>query len=573
MRLMILHRRIALLSVLILCFFISRAQINKSISPRSFHMSANVLQPLQELVYPFDLVAANELDNRVDKAGHMPIFARSLSADISLINAGAWSTLPNGDRLWQVMVSSPGALGLIPCFDQFYLPKGATLHVYSPDKEEIIGAFTAANNPVNGKYNTGLLHGDACIIEYYEPAAVAGQGRLHLNELGHAYRMVPARREAQSGIGFGNSETCEVNVACPEGANWQDQKNAIVRILVKTGTDFGWCSGSLLNNANQDCTPFILSADHCYQNDVTGDTSSASDLSQWIFYFQYQSPTCADPAVEGTLADEFMTGATFCAASLDTGGNSGSDFVLLKLNSIPPAAYEPYFAGWSNINVISNGGVGIHHPDADIKKISTYTTPLVSVSWGGIAANTHWKILWAATVDGHGVTEPGSSGSPIFDENKHIIGALTGGSSDCTTPNGNDFYGKFSYSWTSNGATSNKRLKSWLDPNNTGIQTIDGSYNPCGAPLLGITDIQLGLLSNITVYPNPSKGIFTISNIEDVVSMSVTDALGRIVMDAGMKGQSTYQIDLGREESGIYFIKLSSEQGSVVKKVILESVK
>ena len=141
----------------------------------------------------------------------------------------------------------------------------------------------------------------------------------------------------------------------------------------------------------------------------------------------------------------------------------------------------------------SENGVGIHHPSADIKKISTYVTPVVSTSWNGTVFNTHWQILWAATGDGHGVTEPGSSGSPLFDFNHHIVGTLTGGGSDCTTPNNNDLFGKFSYHWTNNGATANKRLKNWLDPNNTGVQTLDGMYGPCSATIAldaAVTDIQ-----------------------------------------------------------------------------------
>jgi len=782
-----LHRKLTLLLFSAVLFSVSYAQVDQQIRPKSFLISAKLFSSPAVLSYPFDLVSASELDHREDKAGHMPIFARSVPADISLTNSGTWTSLPDGGRVWRLMVSSPGALALIPCYDQFFIPTGATLHVYTPSRDEVIGAFTSINNPQDGRYNTGLIHGDVCIIEYYEPSYVAGLGRIHLNELGHAYSMVPGRKETQSGIGFGGSESCEVNVACPEGANWQDQQNAIVRIMVKTGPNYGWCSGSMVNNANQDCTPYILSADHCYQNDITGQIAPTGDLSQWMFYFQFQSPTCADPSSQGLLANNFMTGATFCAASLDTGGNSGSDFVLLKLNSSPPTSYIPYYAGWSNINTPSASGVGIHHPDADIKKISTYTTPLVSVSWGGEVANTHWQILWAATTDGHGVTEPGSSGSPIFDPNLHIVGTLTGGGSDCTTPNNNDYYGKFSYHWTSNGSLSDKRLQNWLDPFNTGIQTLDGAYGPCGANFsldaaigsvqqdsafcsssvsltctlvnfgsttltsdsltfmidgamsqqmlwtgslasfhsiqitlptqslspgthtitvtssapnggvdanpannsmtnsftvvassgeysfylqtgdqgsqitweltdaqsnilysggsyadthqgqtineswclptgcytftifsgtdnglsgnnlagtfmitdnsgnilaqpspvnfgaqqsslicqpqsLGVKNIDASLV-NIFIYPNPSTGIYTISNIQGATALTVTDALGRIVLASEIKGQTTNQVNMSGEESGIYFFKFSSDQGSIVKKVILSSGK
>lgn len=478
------NKEILALVVCMVTVLFLNAQMQADIKPKSFVLSQRLFNTTAVNEYTFNAAAIAAEDNRTDKGGHMPRFASSIATDISMNNAGTWTTLPNGDRVWQLKLSSTGALALIPCYDQFYLPIGATLHVFNPMRDEVTGAFTNANNPRNGRFCTGLIHGEACIIEYYEPAAVAGQGRIHLNELGHAYRMVPPRKSTQAGgTGFGGSNTCEVNVACPEGQPWQDQKNAIVRILVKTGPSYGWCSGALINNTNQDCTPYILSADHCYQDDISGALPSTADLSQWMFYFNYESPTCANPVSEGTLANNFIVGCTAVAASLDTGGNSGSDFALVKMNSSPPLNYIPYYAGWSNIDVASENGVGIHHPSADIKKISTYLTPLTSTSWAGVAANTHWQILWAPTVSGHGVTEGGSSGSPIFDFNHHIVGTLTGGGSDCSTPNNNDLYGKFSYHWSGNGTTANKRLLDWLDPGITGAQTLDGMYSPCHAYL------------------------------------------------------------------------------------------
>ena len=52
-------------------------------------------------------------------------FAAPVSINISLENAGVWSTLPSGQRLWQCAVRSPGGLGLTLLFDQFILPPGA----------------------------------------------------------------------------------------------------------------------------------------------------------------------------------------------------------------------------------------------------------------------------------------------------------------------------------------------------------------------------------------------------------------------------------------------------------------
>ena len=86
-----------------------------------------------------------------------------------------------------------------------------------------------------------------------------------------------------------------------------------------------------------------------------------------------------------------------------------------------------------------------------------------------------------ANANGHGVTEGGSSGSPLFNYDGQIVGTLTGGSSYCNTPTSPDVYGKMSYHWTSNGTPNDERLKPWLDPTNSGVTTLNGSSDPCSA--------------------------------------------------------------------------------------------
>ncbi|MFM7106027.1 MAG: hypothetical protein ACKOW8_10945, partial [Flavobacteriales bacterium] len=39
-----------------------------------------------------------------------------------------------------------------------------------------------------------------------------------------------------------------------------------------------------------------------------------------------------------------------------------------------------------------------------------------------------------------------------------------------------DAYGKFNRNWTGNPNAADQKLKVWLDPNNTGIEFLDGSY-------------------------------------------------------------------------------------------------
>jgi hypothetical protein len=142
--------------------------------------------------------------------------------------------------------------------------------------------------------------------------------------------------------------------------------------------------------------------------------------------------------------------------------NSGSDFALIQLSSTPPASYNVEYAGWDNSGSTPSSAVGIHHPSGDVKKICFENNAPYQSSTGG--AQVWWINQWEL-----GVTEPGSSGSPLFDNNHRIIGQLYGGAAACSGSNNNgqyDFYGRFNVSWGL-GASS------YLDPLNTGVSTLD----------------------------------------------------------------------------------------------------
>ena len=392
-----------------------------------------------------------------------------IETDFRLSNSGKWTDLPNGDRLWLLKIEVPGALGTSLYFDHFYIPEGSRLFVYNADKSQVIGAFTENNNMPHELFATEIVRSDTCIIEYIEPASVKGKGHFTISGVNHIFN-VPSFVRTKD---LKDSGDCNVNVNCPEGDDWQDQKKAVARYLIRTNNGSFLCTGTLVNNVRGDNKPYFLTAEHC------GSDNGNDIFDQFVFYFNFEVSTC-----NGSVEPDPDT-VTGCVRRA---GARGSDFRLLEISRQIPEDYDVYYAGWDATGAGSPSGVGIHHPAGDVKKISTYTRPLRD-------ENTHWRADWVRTQSGWGITEGGSSGSALFSNEGLIVGDETGGASYCDAPVDKawDVYGKVSYSWTSNGSSASRQLKPWLDPDNTGTLKLQGKYpnsNPSPDPQVTITSPQ-----------------------------------------------------------------------------------
>ena len=361
-----------------------------------------------------------------------------------LLNSGVWEDLPGGERLWRLRLESPGAWSINLIFDRYVLPEGARLYVHN-DAGRVLGAFTSSLNQPHGMFATEPLAGDAVTLEYVEPSD-GPMGELRLKQVVHAYRDILGQAEAGAQSlkrtpGSTKSGSCNINVNCPLGASWQDQKRSSARLLMGGVL----CSGALINNTANDSRQFFLTANHCY----SGNPAS------WVFQFNYESPTC-----NGTTGSaQSVTGSALKTKS------PSADFCLVEITQAIPASYDVYFSGWSRATTPSTTSTGIHHPGGDIKKICQDTDNVVASSFGGAPC---WRVIsWE-----YGVTEGGSSGSPLYDQNKRIIGQLYGGQASCSYLF-NDYYGRFDVSW-GNG------LANFLDPLGTNQVTLDGIFDGQG---------------------------------------------------------------------------------------------
>lgn len=485
-------------------------------------------------------------DLRREEEGLLPLYARFIRLEIDPTHHGTWTELPNGDGLWRLGIRSAGALALELFCQDYDLPEGATLYLYDAESEQIHGGYTAYNRQPDGSFSSDMIHGDLLYIEYNEPAAFRGEGFFRISDVAHAYRMVGWE------MAEGGSDPCEVDVNCSEGVGWEAQRDAVVRIRVVVPEGLGYCTGTLVNNTAQDCKGYILSALHCSLGSTT------AQFNQYQFRFRYQRSGCTTGSVP---TGNTLTGCVRRADSNDNGGNSGSDFVLLELNNPIPASYQPYYAGWNAGTSASPNGKCIHHPAGDLKSISTYTNALVTGGWGIVGS--HWRVTWTATANGHGVTEGGSSGSPLFDPNKRIVGTLTGGGSCCTAngcgpgtgPNVSDYYGKMSHHWTQNPNTTSQKLKAWLDPLNTGALVLDGSHDPCAT--IGIYESET--MSAPLILPNPATSAVVIRyppGVDRVERVEVTDLRGRVVHSDGTLSPGGYELDVSGWATGPYLVRL-----------------
>jgi len=438
-----------------------------------------------------DLTAIHQEDKERDDLGMAYRFATGIGVNITPQNSGIWKTNDQGDRIWQVAIKYPGAQALSFYFSKFYLYGHSTINVYDRNYQPLHLSYTAKDVLSHGQQNLSLCLGDYMFIELVEPKG-SPSSLLEIEGISYAYRGFSKSQEKD----FGDSESCEININCSEGLDWQDEKQGVARILLSMGWwGQGWCTGSLVNNTSKDCKPYFLTAMHCIED------MSVTNLNNTRFYFNYESSGCSSPPSQGTLASNYITGCVLLSSSDDVGGNliTQSDFALLFLGPASDSdgsatiaklkTFGAYWNGWDARNVAPSSGVCIHHPSGDIKKISSFNNAPISDSWSHPNPITHWRVNWSSTQNGRGVTEGGSSGSPLFNYNggnSHIVGTLSGGASFCST-NGTDLYGKVSYHWTSAGSTISKRLKPFLAPNSD-IEVLDGSFDPCSVPVAPTAD-------------------------------------------------------------------------------------
>jgi len=466
---------------LVVIVSISIAQISVKSTPKSLmfnDINQNVPNINLNTIDIEALLIEDEIE-QMDKS--IPFrFGTPIEVNYNLDNSGEWIETELG-RIWRISITSKSAYSMNLIYDRFILPEGAEMFVYDENMNTILGAFTSANNKDYYTFSTAPTKGDMTIIEYFEPYDVEFNGELSISHVIHGYKDVFFNDTR----GYGDSGSCNNNVNCIEFSNWSDDVRSVAMILTSTGSRL--CTGSLINNVRQDLTPYFLTANHCLGGD-----------QNWIFMFNYESPGCTN---QNGPTNMTVQGSTRLVNS------SSSDVALLRLEETPPLEYEVHYAGWDASGTTPSTPVGIHHPSGDIKKISFDYNNASN-------AGNYWDVnQWE-----DGTTEPGSSGSPLFDGNtQRIIGQLYGGTASCTSIT-YDTYGKFSTSW-------NLGLSDYLDPDNTGTNFIDG-INAIDLPdpelSFNAPNLDLEMNSNETQILNMS--ILNTGEIESELNYTISSS-------------------------------------------------
>ncbi|MGQ3015353.1 MAG: hypothetical protein ACT6QS_16690, partial [Flavobacteriales bacterium] len=287
-------------------------------TPRGFSERQSLPEvSAQKIDAPSEQVIA-EMIKESGKDGSFYKIARLMPVAYDMNNAGKWTLYPDGSRLWRFKIKAEAAQGLSFYFDRFYIPPGAVLFSYNLETGFVEGPHYANENTETEAYASAIVPGDEIMLEYYQPASVEGEPVIEIGDIGYFFRGLNFL-EKNAGD-FGASDACQVNVNCSEGSNWQDEKRAAVKIILVEGNSAGLCSGAMVNNTAQDCKNYLLTAQHC------GAGASASNLGQWIFYFNFEAPSCPDPASANNLDDQTKTGCVRRAASGSTSVVSQSDF-------------------------------------------------------------------------------------------------------------------------------------------------------------------------------------------------------------------------------------------------------
>lgn len=411
-----------------------------------------------------------------------PVLRTGAAVPLQLeVRASDWRPGDDGEAVWRLTLASADASYIGLKLEQPQLPEGTRLGLIG-DNGKQRGPYSRDDLNSQGALWIPFVPGAQADLVLHAPAASTSAVQLGAAELHYGLRPLDgaARTKAQ-----GDAGDCHNDVACPAGAGWDQSIRSTVRVLIGSQLI---CTGVLLNNTSGDGDPLLVTADHCGIR-ADGD-SEGFPAESVVALFNFQRRECGSN--ENVARDDEIRGETLLYRDRE------SDTALIRLSEAPPADFGAVYAGWDASGSGAGSGSGVHHPSGDLKKISLFDEALqrqrVTITDGALVAPRNqevesWEVTWS-----DGVTEPGSSGSGIWNPQQRLLGVLSGGTSACGSDGlllgigaspedpGPDFYGRLAVAFN-NGGELGTPLRAFLDPNGSGAQRANarGAGAPSGA--------------------------------------------------------------------------------------------
>ncbi|MFQ5805246.1 MAG: trypsin-like serine peptidase [Phycisphaerae bacterium] len=328
-----------------------------------------------------------------------------------------WREHIDGGYVARVELFSKDAVGLRLRFSGLHIIRALELRVYDPGGTDVFGPFISPARLPDKTWWTPTVFGEMIGVELYAPpGSNISVGAPQIIEVAYL--------NCECAFAPGSPLGCHNDVSCH--SSWKNADGrAVARITFVSGGGCGACTGALLNRQPGDLSPLFMTANHCIS------TSAEADSLE-VFWF-YETPTC-----DGTPPDPNSVPRTFGSYVLKR--KASADWTLLGLYD-PPAG--DFYLGWDASDWDDWFATGIHHPRASFKRISfgDEEGPTTRTFCDQNGQNCFDADVWEVLLT-DGTTEPGSSGSPIFQthQGRQVMGTLSGGESGC--PELSKYYGR-----------------------------------------------------------------------------------------------------------------------------------
>ena len=104
----------------------------------------------------------------------------------------------------------------------------------------------------------------------------------------------------------------------------------------------------------------------------------------------------------------------------------------------------------------------------------------------------------------------------------------------------------------------------YTDPNTncSGTATQTVAVNAC----TGVNEL---FENTVRIYPNPTSGMLNIETLSMGLTVEVFNTIGELITSEQLNA-STTKIDLSSRENGIYFVRISSAEGTRIEKIVLQ---